>query len=114
MRNFILDVIEEGNRQRTIHLLLTVDIGGIRKKLEEQRRASGQPISLTSYIAKCFASAIENDNRIQARRLGKSRIIVFDDVDLAFMVEREWQGEVITVFYIVAHQKTAHEIHQEL
>jgi hypothetical protein len=72
--------------------------------------------SITNYIAKCFASAIESDKRIQARRLGKSRVIVFDDVDLAFMVEREWEGEVITVFYIVrsAHQKTAYEIHCEL
>ncbi len=116
LRNFILDVIEEGSRQKTIHLLLVADIAGMRKQLEDHRRNAGESISITSYIAKSFACAIENDKRIQSRRLGKSRLIVFDDVDLAFVVEREWKGEVVPVFYVVrnAHKNTAHDIHREL
>jgi hypothetical protein len=116
LRNFVLDVIGEGSRQKTIHLLLVADLSKIREQLGTHRLNTGESISITSYIAKCFACAIENDKRIQSRRLGKSRIIVFDDVDLAFMVEREWEGEVIPVFYVVrcAHQKTAQEIHREL
>jgi pyruvate/2-oxoglutarate dehydrogenase complex dihydrolipoamide acyltransferase (E2) component len=92
------------------------DIAPLKKQLAEDRLKTGKSISITSYIAKCFACAIENDKRMQSRRLGKSRLIVFDDVDLAFTMEREWEGETITVFYIVraAHQKTVSEIHREL
>jgi len=116
LRNFILDVTAEGARQKTIHLLLVADIAPLRKQLGEHRLRTGESISITSYIAKCFASAIENDKCIQSRRLGRSRLIAFDDVDLAFLMEREWEGETITVFYIVraAHRKTALEIHHEL
>jgi hypothetical protein len=71
---------------------------------------------MTGYIAKSFACAIETDKRMQAYRLGKSRLVVFDDVDLAFMIEREWEGEPIPVFYILraAQQKSASDIHGEL
>ena len=92
LRNFILDVTAEGARQKTIHLLLVADIAPLRKQLGEHRLKTGESISITSYIAKCFASAIENDKRIQSRRLGRSRLIAFDDVDLAFLMEREWEG----------------------
>jgi hypothetical protein len=53
---------------------------------------------------------------MQAYRLGKSRLIAFDDVDLTFLVERQWEGASIPVFYIVraAQRKSATEIHREL
>ena len=56
---------------------------------------------MTSYIAKSFACAIEVDKRVQAYRLGKSRLVGFDDVDFAVMIEREWEGQPIPVFYIL-------------
>ena len=116
LRNLVLDVTAEGARQKTIHLLLLADIAVVKAQLAEHRLKTGKSISITSYIAKCFACAIESDKRIQARRLGRSRVIVFDDVDLAFTMEREWKGDTITVFYIVraAQRKTASEIHGEL
>jgi hypothetical protein len=53
---------------------------------------------------------------MQAYRLGKSRLVVFDDVDLTFTVEREREGEPLPVFSIIraAQRKTTHEIHREL
>ena len=71
---------------------------------------------MSGRVAKCFVAAIAADKRMQAYRLGRSQLIVFDDVDLAFLVEREWEGKVQPVFFIVraADRKTAHEINQEL
>jgi hypothetical protein len=53
---------------------------------------------------------------MQSYRLGRSRLIVFDDVDLMFLVEREWEGDALPVLCIVraADRKTAHDINQEL
>ena len=53
---------------------------------------------------------------MQAYRLGKSRLVVFDDVDLTFTVEREREGELLPVFSIIraAQRKTTHEIYREL
>jgi len=116
LRNFVLDVLAEGRRKNIAHIMLEADIGGIKERLAE-RRPNGQALmSMTSYIAKSFAGAIAADKRVQAYRLGKSRLIAFDDIDLAFMIERQWEGASIPVFYIVraAQQKSAPEIHREL
>jgi hypothetical protein len=116
LRNFVLDVLAEGGRKKIAHVMLEADIGPMRERLAEHRRAGLGPVSITSYVAKSFACAIDDDKRIQAYRLGKSRLVVFDDIDLTFMVEREWEGEPLLVFSIVraAQRKTAQEIHREL
>jgi hypothetical protein len=116
MRNFVRDVLAEGRRKKIAHLMLEADIGPMRERLAEHWRRGAEPVSITSYVAKSFACAIDDDKRMQAYRLGKSRLVVFDDVDLVFMVEREWEGEPLPVFSIVraAQHKATHEIHREL
>jgi hypothetical protein len=115
LRNFVLDVLAEGRRKNIVHLMIEADITPIKSRLAE-RRAAGEPVSITSYVAKSFACAIDDDKRMQAYRLGKSHLVVFDDIDLAFMIEREWEGESLPVFTIVraAQRKTAQDIHREL
>ena len=115
LRNFVLDVLAEGRRKHIAHVLLEADVGGLKERLAELRER-GEPISLPSYIAKSFACAIAEDKRMQAYRLGRSRLVVFDDVDIAFIIEREWEGDLFPVFFIVraAQRKTVYEIHREL
>jgi len=116
LRNFVMDVLAEGARKRIAHVLLEADVGGIKQQLAELPLGGGEPVSMTSYIARSFACAIADDKRMQGYRLGRSRLVVFDDVDLAFMIEREWEGETLPVFYVLraAQRKTAAEIHREL
>ena len=116
LRNFLLDVLAEGKRKHIMHIMVEADIDGIKERLADRRLRGETPVSMTSYIAKSFACAIETDKRMQAYRLGKSRLVVFDDIDFAFMIEREWEGEPIPVFYILraAQQKSASEIHRAL
>jgi pyruvate/2-oxoglutarate dehydrogenase complex dihydrolipoamide acyltransferase (E2) component len=116
LRNFLQDALAEGKRKHIAHVMLEADIGGIKERLAERRQRGQEPISMTSYIAKSFACAIETDRRMQAYRLGKSRLVVFDDIDLAFMIEREWGGEPIPIFTILraAQQKSAPDIHRAL
>ena len=116
LRNFVLDVLAEGRRKNIIQVLFQADIGGVKERLAEHRVCTGKSITITSYVAKCFVAAIAVNKRMQAYRLGRSELIVFDEIDLAFLVEREWEGKVLPVFFIVraADRKTTHEINQEL
>ena len=116
LRNFVLDVLAEGRRKNIIHVLFEADVTGLKGRLANHRSRTGESISVTSYISKCFAETIANDKRMQSYRLGKSQVVIFDDVDLSFVIEREWQGAALPVFYIVraADRKTAHEINEEL
>ena len=116
LRNFVLDVLAEGRRKPTIHVLFEADVDGIKEQLAELRARGGEPVSMTSYIAKSFACAIAENKCMQAYRLGRSRLVVFDDVDIAFIIEREWEGDLCPVFFIVraAQRKSVYEIHREL
>lgn len=116
LRSALLDILAEGRRKNIAHILVDADFTGIRERLKEHRLRTGESISVTSYIAKSFATAIAADRRMQAYRLGRSRVVVFDDVDIAFMVERESEGEMLPLFYIIrsAQRKSMQDIHSEL
>ncbi len=115
-RRLVLDILAAGQRKRIAHILFDADITGVRERLTEHRTRTGHSVSLTGYIAKSFASAISADKRLQAYRLGRSRIVLFDEIDIAFMLERTWEGEQVPLFYVVrdAGAKKAHEINDEL
>jgi hypothetical protein len=115
LRKFV-DGRAEGRRKQIAHVLPECVVGALKHPLAELPMGAVEPRSMTSYIAKSFACAIAQDKRMQAYRLGRSRLVVFDDIDLAFMIEREWEGETLPVFYVLraAQRKTAVEIHREL
>src|SRR5258708_27166913 len=80
IRNFVRDVLAEGRRKNIAHLTFEADIGPLRERLAEHRRRSAELVSITSYVAKSFACAIEADKRRQAYRLGKARPLRFQVV----------------------------------
>jgi pyruvate/2-oxoglutarate dehydrogenase complex dihydrolipoamide acyltransferase (E2) component len=112
LRNFILDVMAEGRRKNTINLLFEADLTAIRTKIAQYH----QPVSITAYIAKSLSDAVAEDKSIQAYRKGKSQLVIFDDVDLSIMVEREIDGHIMPVPLIIrgAHLLSVHAIAQTL
>jgi pyruvate/2-oxoglutarate dehydrogenase complex dihydrolipoamide acyltransferase (E2) component len=116
LRNFVLDVMAEGRRKNTINLLFEADFTRVRHHLAQHGAETLERISLTPYIAKALASAIDEDKSMHAYRHGKSNLVLFDEIDLAVMVEREIEGGTLPINYIVraANQKKLGEIHNEL
>ncbi len=116
LRNFILDVMAEGRRKNILHVLVEADISGVKERLAEHRRRTGEAVSITSYVAASYVAAIAADKTMQAYRVGRSKLVVFDDIDLTFTIERDFEGAALPVFKIVraAQEKSAAEIHAEL
>ena len=116
MRNAILDIMAEGRRKNIINLLLRVDITALWEELERLRRIGAERPTLTACVAHAFAAAIDADRSLQAYRLGRKKMVLFDEVDLAMMVEREIEGRLLPVVHIVrgANHKDVHEIDRSL
>jgi hypothetical protein len=116
LRNFVLDVMAEGRRKNTCHVLVEADLSGVKERLAEHHRRTGESMSITSYVAASYVGAIAADKTMQAYRNGRSKLVVFDDIDLTFTIERGWEGTALPVFHIVraAQTKRAHQIHVEL
>ena len=113
IRNFVLDVMAEGRRKNIINLVFQVDITDTLAQID---LATGDSASVTSVIAAALAWVVDQNKEFNAYRKGRSRLVMFDDVDLNFTVEREVDGVTLPVPYILraANRKDAGQIHREL
>lgn len=116
LRNAILDIMAEGRRKNIINLLLRVDVTLLWQELERLRQSALAKPSLTACVACVFARAIDQDRSLQAYRFGRNRMVLFDEVDLAMMVERELDGQVMPIVHIIrqANHKEVGEIDRSL
>lgn len=115
-RNLIYDILREGQTKPSIHLLFEFDTQHARQYLA-QLAAQDQKTSLTCLIGKAFATALQEQPEIQSALKGKTKRLIFKDIDLAFMVERELADQTVQpLHYIVrnAQSKTLAEIQAEL
>ncbi|MBM9613208.1 2-oxo acid dehydrogenase subunit E2 [Desulfobulbus rhabdoformis] len=117
MRNAILDIMAEGRRKNIINLLIQPDVSLLCQELERLRsqNESDKP-TLTACVAHVFAGCIDADRSLQAYRLGRKKLVIFDEVDLAMMVEREVENQLLPVVYIIrgANTKSLAEIDHSL
>ena len=106
------DWLEMGSRQHNVHALLDVDIYHARKSLKS---APGGAISFSAYVVHCVAQAVSADRQIHAVRRGRN-VILFDDVDIAVLVEKKIGGERIPLPFILraANSKSPLQIHHEI
>jgi len=84
-----LDTLELGRRKHHVPLLLEVDVTGARERLRAQRARTGEPLSFTGWLVACVGRAVHEHPHVQALRRGSRHLVVFEDVDVAVIVERE-------------------------
>ena len=119
-RNPTIDTLIWGSKRHHIPILLEIDVTAARDAIREQKKKTGQSISFTAWIVKCIAQAVSEYKSIHALRKGKRRLIIFDDVDVAVIVERAVSqggaGETLPMPYIVrkANEKSVAVISSEI
>jgi pyruvate/2-oxoglutarate dehydrogenase complex dihydrolipoamide acyltransferase (E2) component len=107
----------EGRRKNIIHLIFEADVTVLRQSLTQRNEAAnGRRVSLTTCIAHTLAAAVDEDRSMHAYRQGKKQLVLFDDIDLAVMVERDVAHGTLPVVHIVraANRKTLDAIQGEL
>jgi pyruvate/2-oxoglutarate dehydrogenase complex dihydrolipoamide acyltransferase (E2) component len=104
------------HRQHTMHGLIEVDITETRRAIHAYRARTGAPLSLTTFLVACLARAVGEDRAVHAYRLGPRRLVLFADVDVAIMVERDLHGAKVPVPHIIraANKKGLGQIQQEI
>ncbi len=102
--------------RHAMYALLEADVTAARKFIEDFKAKTGEQLSFTGYLIYCLARAVDDDKAVQAYRKGSKQLIIFDDVDVGFMIElkrgemRVLSGHVIRA----ANHKTYREINQEI
>jgi len=100
----------------TIYGLLEVDVTVVRKYIAEHKARTGETLSFAGFLTFCLARAVDEDKTIQAYRKGSKQLVLFDDVNVGLMVERNVGEKRALMGHIIqaANRKTYREIHDEI
>jgi pyruvate/2-oxoglutarate dehydrogenase complex dihydrolipoamide acyltransferase (E2) component len=118
-RNPTIDTLTWGSKRHHILILLELDVT-IAREIIRARKKAGQGISFTGWMTKCLALAVSEHKFIHALRRGRRRLVIFEDVDVAIIVERvvdqSSTDETLPMPYIIrkANEKTVAMIHSEI
>ena len=109
----MLDNVAVKNR---VYGLIELDVTNAREYIRGYRERTGETLSFTGWFIKCVGKAVGEDKQLNAFRKGRNRFVVFDDVDVSIVVEREVAGERLPMPYVIrkANQKSFRQIHDEI
>lgn len=111
-----IDLLKKGARMHIINGLLEIDVTKPRQYIRDHKAMTGETLSFTAFIALCLGRAVDENKLMHAYRDWRNRLILFDDVDVNTMIERDVDGQKIGTPHIIraANKKTFQEIHQEI
>jgi len=103
-------------QKHCMYALLEVDVTVVKKFIEDYKMQTGEQLSFTGYLISCLARAVDEDRSVQSYRKGSKELVLFDDVDVGFMVELKKGGKPFLTGHVIraANRKSFWEIHQEI
>ena len=115
-RQPVVDSLRQARRMNVIHIITEIDVTNARRWIREFREKTGESLSFTAFLTSCLARAVDEDKHMHAYRTGH-KLIVYDEVDISVLIEREVAGGKAPIFpHVVkgANRKTLREIHDEI
>jgi pyruvate/2-oxoglutarate dehydrogenase complex dihydrolipoamide acyltransferase (E2) component len=114
-RKVIIDLLHLGLQVSRIHAYGEEDVTDSMRRLKIISEKLGRKISFTSYLATVWAKALSDHPIMQGYRY-RNNIVMFKDIDVACVVEREIKGKHIPTSYIIrkAQTKNCVEISDEI
>jgi pyruvate/2-oxoglutarate dehydrogenase complex dihydrolipoamide acyltransferase (E2) component len=108
------DVGVVGRSKHRITGLLEIDVTMLRSRLRELRRR-GAPVSFFACFIQIVATTIREVPQVHGVLRGRRRII-FEDVDVAVVLEREIDGQLVPVPMVIrsANARSIHEIDAQI
>ena len=116
LRRVLAITLRSAQRKSMVRGLIEVDVTRARKFLREHKANTGESLSFTAFIITCLAQAVDENKSLHACRKGRKHLVLFDEVDVSTLIEREMAGQKQPIVYIIraANKKTFREIHHEI
>lgn len=115
-RRLDLDAGWINKRQNTFSGIFEVDVTALRQALLAHKAKTGQSQSFTAYIVACLASTVDQDKSLHAYQNWRNQLIIFEDVDVAVMIEIDIGNRKFPLLHVVraANKKSLLDIHHEI
>ncbi|HOT44705.1 MAG TPA: 2-oxo acid dehydrogenase subunit E2 [Spirochaetota bacterium] len=111
-----IDTFAVGKRKHHIPVMLEIDVTRALEKIQSIRKKTRKKLSFTAWFVKCVAEAVGKYPDIHAYYLKRNRSMVFRDVDITVLVERDVGGEKVPYPCVIrgAHDKGVDAITGEI
>jgi pyruvate/2-oxoglutarate dehydrogenase complex dihydrolipoamide acyltransferase (E2) component len=113
-RAVIVDGLAVVARRHMVHAFVDVDVTHPRRMLREREQGAQERISFTAFVIAAAARAIAEHPHLNAYRDWRNRLIVFDDVDVATLIEVDAGAVAIPHVIRGANRKSVRAIHDEI
>lgn len=116
MRRLVRDLGWLVQDRYTMRGFLEIDVTYPRALLREYKAMTGDSLSFTAFLIKCVAEAVNNHKSIQAMLNWRGNLVIFEDVDIGTLIEREVDGQRFPLAHTIraANKKSFLEIHNEV
>ncbi|MDF2540185.1 MAG: catalytic domain of component of various dehydrogenase complexe, partial [Herbinix sp.] len=110
-----IDIGIASHMKHHINAFIELDVTDARRMLHEKKKQN-KNISFNSWLIKCISMAAEECKEIHGIRKGKRKVVLFDDVDISIMIEREIDGEKVPLPYVIrkTNEKSISDIYDEI
>ncbi len=108
--------LEVLQRPHLIHALLEANVSWPRAAIDAHEKVTGEHLSFTAFLVTCVARAVDEDKIMHAYRKGRRHLILYEDVDVAVLVDLSAEGQHQAVYHIIraANRKSLCQIHGEI
>ncbi|MFW9926590.1 MAG: 2-oxo acid dehydrogenase subunit E2 [Candidatus Thorarchaeota archaeon] len=111
-----IDLLNNLAPKHRIYGLVEIDVTKARNFISENEEKTGEKLSFTAWVIKCIGQAVSEHSEVQALRRGKTKLVIFDDVDVGMIVEKKTKSGRVPTQYCVrkANEKSFRQIHDEI
>lgn len=110
------DIGKLGLQKHHIKSMIEIDVTDSRIKLNRKKSKSNNKVSFTSWILKCISQAVSENKQVHALRKGKNKLIVFNDIDISVIVEKNIDDVPVPIPLVIrnVNKKSITEIYLEI
>lgn len=110
-----IDVCAIGQEKHHIAAMIEVDVTGSREKIKQYRREVNK-ISFTAWLIKTIGLTIKDHEHVAAYLIGKSKVVIFNDINISISVEKELDGHKVPIPLIIekANERSIESITQQI
>lgn len=110
------DVVELGRKKHHMKGLLEIDVTRPLDLIREFRVKNDQQLSFTAWLLKTIGTTLIDFQQAYAYLYSKKKAVVFEDIDIAITVEREYHGMYVPLPYVIRQvdQKSMVAITEEI
>lgn len=110
-----IDIGVAGLKKHHIKAFIELDVTEARKLIREKKKQS-EKITFNSWLIKCISHAVEQSKELHGIRKGRRAVVIFEDIDISIVVEKEVDGMKVPLPYVIrnTNDKSISEIAEEI